>query len=182
MRITTKKLVLCALMTAIVFLITFAPFLQIPSPISQGYYNIGDTAIMIAAILLGRRFGFVAGAFGSALADLAHGSFIFVPITFIVKGIEGYIIGAIARGKSEDSSEPSNLRKIIASVAGALEMVLGYFVFELVFVRMIDKSLSVITVVTDLPGNLIQGGLSAVLAFIFLTVLYKTNAVKGLVD
>ena len=64
MRITTKKLVLCALMTAIVFLITFTPFLQIPSPMTQGYYNIGDAAIMIAAILLGRRVGFIAGGVG----------------------------------------------------------------------------------------------------------------------
>lgn len=178
MRIATKKLVLCALMTAIVFLITFAPFLQIPSPISQGYYNIGDTAVMIAAILLGRRYGFVAGAFGSALADLARGSFIFVPITFIVKGIEGYIVGAIARGEGEN--QPSNLRKILAVSAGALEMVVGYFIFELVVLRMIDKSLSVIAIVTDLPGNLIQGALSAVLALVFLTVLYRTKAVKKL--
>ncbi len=178
MRISTKKLVLCALMTAIVFLITFAPFLQVPSPISQGYYNVGDTAVMIAAVLLGRRFGFVAGAFGSALADLAHGSFIFIPITFIVKGIEGYIVGAIARKKGEH--EPSTLRKTLAVSIGALEMVLGYFIFELVFLRMVDKSLSVIAVIADLPGNLIQGALSAVLAMIFLTVLYRTKAVKNL--
>ena len=177
MKITTRKLVLNALMIALVFLITYLPFLHIPSPIAQGYFNIGDTAIMIAAILLGRKSGFIAGAIGSALADLAYGSFIFVPITFIVKGLEGYIVGAIAN-KNIDIA-PSNTRRIISLVAGALVMVLGYFIFELTVVRLIDKSLAFTVIAAELPGNLIQGAVSAIVAYVFVTVINKSNFITN---
>jgi len=175
MKISTRKLVLSALMIALVFLITYLPFLHIPSPIAQGYFNIGDAAIMIAAILLGRKSGFIAGAIGSALADLAYGSFIFIPITFIVKGLEGYIVGAIAN-KSSDKA-PSNTRRIISLVAGALVMVLGYFIFELTVIRLIDKSLAFTAIIAELPGNLIQGVVSAIVAYAFVTVVDRSKLV-----
>ncbi len=178
MRFTTKKLVLSALMTAIVFIITFTPFLQIPSPMTQGYYNIGDAAIMIAAILLGRRVGFVAGGIGSALADIVTGYYIYAPATLIIKGIEGYIIGAIGSNKN---GVPSRMRQAVAVTAGGLEMVLGYFLYQVTVMRAINPTLGMASIIADLPGNLIQGGLSAVLALIFLTVLFRTKAVKNLI-
>lgn len=178
MKISTKKLVLNALMIAVVFLITYLPFLHIPSPIAQGYFNIGDAAIMIAAILLGRKSGFIVGALGSALADLAVGSFIFVPITFIVKGLEGYIVGAIAnrnRGKV-----PSRAMRIISLVVGAIVMALGYFIFELIVFNQINKSLAFTAIAAELPGNLIQGTVSAIMAYAFIIIVNKRNLDKRL--
>ncbi len=177
-KISTKKLVVNGLMTALVFLITFLPFLHIPSPIAQGYFNVGDAVIMIAAILLGRKSGFVVGAFGSALADLVLGSFVFVPITFIVKGLEGYIVGAIANKSNNDTK--SVIRRITALAVGVLVMASGYFIFELVVLRLIDKNLALMTIVTELPGNLIQGAVSALLAYVFITVINRTNIIYKL--
>lgn len=171
-KFSTRKLILNALMIALVFLITYLPFLHIPSPIASGYFNIGDAAIMITALLLGSRSGFIAGAIGSALADLAYGAFIFVPITFIVKGLEGYVTGVIA-GK-RGNKEPSGLNQIIALTAGALVMVAGYFIFELTVIRLIDKSLAVTAILAELPGNLIQGAVSAVVAYVFISVLNRS--------
>jgi uncharacterized membrane protein len=178
MKISTKKLVLNALMIALVFLITYLPFLHIPSPIAQGYFNIGDAAIMIAAILLGRKSGFLAGALGSALADLAYGAFIFVPITFIVKGLEGYIVGAIA--SRNGNKTPSQGVRILSLAAGALVMVFGYFIFELTALRLIDKSLAVTAIVAELPGNLIQGAVSAVIAYLFVAVINRSKFIKNI--
>lgn len=178
MKISTKRLVLNALMIAVVFLITWLPFLHIPSPLPQGYFNIGDAAVMITAILLGRKTGFIAGALGSALADLAVGAFIFVPITFIVKGIEGYIVGAIANRNSDKA--PSHLIRIISLAVGVLVMVSGYFIFELTIVRLIDKSLAFTTIVAELPGNLAQGTVSAIIAYGFVTIINKTSFIKRL--
>lgn len=175
MKISTRKLVLDALMIALVFLITYLPFLHIPSPIAQGYFNIGDSIIMIAAILLGKKSGFIAGAIGSALADLAYGSFIFVPITFIVKGLEGYIVGAIANKNSEKA--PSNTLRIISLVVGALIMVSGYFVLELTVIRLFDKTLAFTAVAAELPGNLIQGAVSAIVAYAFIMVLDRSKLI-----
>ncbi len=178
MKISTKKIVLTALMIALVFLITYLPFLHIPSPIAQGYFNIGDSVIMIAAILLGRSSGLAAGALGSALADLLGGYVLFAPFTFIVKGIEGYIVGVIANKKGEVM--PSVIRRIIALIVGAIVMAAGYLFFELTVIRLIDKSLAVAAVVAELPGNLIQGGVSAVIAYVFVAVLEKTKVIKKL--
>jgi len=178
MKISTKKLVLNALMIAVVFLITYLPFLHIPSPIVQGYFNIGDAAIMIAAILLGRKSGFIVGALGSALADLAMGSFIFIPITFIVKGLEGYIVGAIANRNNE--KVPSHAMRIISLIAGALVMASGYFIFELIIFNQINKSLAFTAIVAELPGNLIQGTVSAIMAYTFITIVNKRNLYKQL--
>lgn len=172
---TNKKLVLTALMIAVVFLLTF--IIHIPSPIPGGYFNIGDAAIMITAILLGGRAGFIAGAIGSALSDYALGYMMFVPVTFVVKGIEGLVVGLIAN----KNGKASEARKIIAIVVGALIMVVGYLVFELTVVRLLlDKTLAVSTIIAELPGNLIQGGASAIIAYSFLAVLEKTNIIKKL--
>ncbi len=178
MKISTRKIVLTALMIALVFIITYLPFLHIPSPVPPGYFNIGDAAIMIAAILLGRKSGLAAGAIGAALADLAYGAFIFVPITFVVKGIEGYVVGAIAYQRAD--REPNYFRRIIAVAVGALIIVAGYFILELTFYRMIDNSLAVAAIISEVPGNLVQGGVSAVVAYIFTAILDRTNVMKKL--
>ena len=178
MKISTRKIVSTAMMIALVFIITYLPFLHIPSPVPPGYFNIGDAAIMVAAILLGRKAGLAAGAIGAALADLAYGAFIFVPITFIVKGIEGYVVGAIAHKKADQG--PDYIRRIVAVAASAVIMVAGYFILELTFYRMIDNSLAVAAIISEVPGNLVQGGVSAVIAYIFIAILDKTNVMKKL--
>ncbi len=176
MKVNIRKIVLTSLMIALVFVITYLPFLHIPSPVPPGYFNIGDAVIMIAAILLGRRAGMLAGAFGAALADLAFGAFIFVPITFVVKGIEGYVVGAIAHRKK--GQKANNSRRVIAVAVGALIIVAGYFLLELTFYRMIDNTLAVAAIISEIPGNLVQGGVSAVIAYIFIAILDKTKVFK----
>jgi len=180
MKFSTRSIVLTALMIALVFVITYIPFLHIPSPVPPGYFNVGDAVIMIAAILLGRKSGMAAGAIGAALADLAYGAFIFVPITFVVKGIEGYIVGLIAGRRGEES--PGHIKRLLAVIAGALVIVSGYFILELTFYRMIDDSLAVAAIISEVPGNLVQGGISAVIAYIFTTIIDKTNISKKFIQ
>ena len=174
----TKKLVLNSLMIALVFLITYLPFLHIPSP-AKGYFNIGDSIIMITAILLGRKSGFIAGSIGAALADLVGGYYAYVPFTFIVKGLEGYIVGIIANKKSEKVS--SRTIQIISLVAGALIMVFGYFIFQATVLTFFDETLGFAAAVAELPGNLIQGAVSAIIAYSFITLINKSNISKNLI-
>ncbi|PYG88814.1 putative membrane protein [Ruminiclostridium sufflavum DSM 19573] len=177
-KVSTRTLVINALMIALVFLITFLPFLHIPSPVVQGYFNIGDAVIMITAMLLGRKSGFVAGAFGSALADLVLGSFVFVPVTFVVKGLEGYMVGLIANKSNNDTT--SVIRRLLSLAAGVLVMASGYFMLELSVVRFLDENLALTVIITELPGNLVQGVVSAVLAYVFITIINRTNVIYKL--
>ncbi|MCR4434660.1 MAG: ECF transporter S component [Clostridiales bacterium] len=173
---SVKKIVLNGLMIALVCLATY--FTRIPAPIPPGYVNIGDAVIMIAAILLGRNAGFIAGAIGSCLADLAAGAFIYAPITFVVKGVEGYITGLIAsREGAEKSGEVS---RIMAVVIGALIMVAGYFAAEAFILGWFDETFGISAALTNLPLNLVQGGVSAVIGYVLSAMLVRTNIQRGL--
>ena len=62
-----KKLVLSALMAALVYVAT--SIIQIPSPMS-GYVNLGDCFVLLSGWLLGPWYGGAAAGIGSMLVDL----------------------------------------------------------------------------------------------------------------
>ncbi|MEB3825163.1 MAG: ECF transporter S component [Desulfurococcales archaeon] len=96
-----KILVYTAIMTALVFTATMVA-MEIPA--TGGYFNLGETMVYTAAIIGGPLTGAVAGGLGSALADIYTGYGIYAPGTLVIKGLEGFIVGAIFRrlaGKSE---------------------------------------------------------------------------------
>nr|AGF93499.1 integral membrane protein [uncultured organism] len=95
-----------------------ATYLHIPGP-SSSYFNLGEVAIYIIALTFGARAGAVAGGLGSALVDVLLGYSIWAPFTLIIKGLEGYVVGKIAR-------EGSWKFNIAAIVTGGNIMVLGY--------------------------------------------------------
>lgn len=162
---STKRLTLTAMFTALVFLGT--RFLAFPGPLPPGYINMGDSIIILCAVLMGAPSAAFAGAIGSALADLTYpGGIIFAPFTFIVKGLVGFIAGKIARKDSMKSI-------IIAAVAGGLVMVGGYFLAEWFLLPMIDKTFGITFALTELPFNFIQAGINSTLAVILSAALRK---------
>ncbi len=76
--------------------------IRIPIPATGGYFNLGDTFVMIAALLYGPLIGGLVGLIGPAAAD-AIGFPQFILATAIVKGLEGAAIGAIG-GKTKSIS------------------------------------------------------------------------------
>lgn len=168
-QLSTKKMVINGLLIALVFLATYFTkiYALVPPP---GYINLGDAVIMTTAILLGRRSGFLAGSVGSVFADiLSPGGIIYAPVTFIVKGIEGYIVGKVAHGEKTDKKE---MVRIAAVLIGALIIPAGYFFGELYFLKIFDNStFGYAYAIGGLPGNLIQGLANAVIAYPLSTVL-----------
>lgn len=172
-KVSTKVIVLNGLMIALVFLVTYTT--KIPGPV--GPFNIGDAAIMVTAVLLGRKSGLLAGAIGSAAADIAMGYAFFSPFTFVVKGLEGYVTGTIVNHPKLQNS--GNVARILGVTAGALVMISGYFVAELFILPLFNKDFGWIMAVRDLVStNLLQGGVSAVVGYSLSTVLLKTNVIK----
>jgi uncharacterized membrane protein len=172
-KFNTKWIVMNGLMIALVFLVTYTT--RIPGPV--GPFNIGDAVIMVTAILLGRSSGMLAGALGSAVADVAMGYAFFSPFTLIVKGLEGYIVGSIAyHGKSESLVVG---RKIVGVVVGAIVMITGYFLSEFLILPVFNKDFGLAMAIRDLVStNLIQGGVSAVTGYILSTILIKAKIMK----
>jgi uncharacterized membrane protein len=101
--------------TTMLIVIPFAP--------TRGFFNVGDAMVMFSGLTFGARIGFLAGGIGSALADILLGYGFFAPFTLFIKGMEGYVVGLIGRGR--------NLGYRVAGVvAGAAVMMLGYFMVE----------------------------------------------------
>lgn len=179
--LSTKKLVLNALMVALVFLATY--FTKVPTPV--GPFNLGDTVIFITAIFLGRKSGFVAGAVGSALADLAMSYAIFAPVTFFVKGFEGYVVGLIVFKLYRFSKEKSinkEFVKLVALISGSIVMIGGYFLAEAYILGLFDKSMGVAKAFIDLPFNIVQGTACSITAYILATILERYRIGRYIFD
>lgn len=179
--ISNKRLVFYGLMIAVVFLMTI--FIRITTPLPGGYFNLGDSMIMIAAVFSGPLGGLIAGAIGSALADLSVGALIFAPITLVVKGMEGLVIGFLAKeyikaGANKKAGTKSHVMLITAIVAGAAIMVAGYFFAEAFVLGLFDSSFGIAAATAELVPNLIQGGLSAALGYILVLLLSKMDIEK----
>ena len=166
-----RKIVTDGLMIAIVFLATY--FTKFPGPVPPGYINLGDAVIIVCAIIFGKRNALIAGALGSALADFAVGALIYVPVTFVVKGFEGLIMGLII-----EKAGNKRVTQIAAIVAGMAIMVLGYFFAEATFLGAIDSSLGWVAAEADMPLNAIQGIASAVIGYALSFVLAKNKAIS----
>lgn len=98
-----------------------ATYLHIPGP-SSSYFNLGEVAIYTIALTFGAKAGGIAGGVGSALIDIILGYSIWAPFTFVIKGVEGLIVGKIA---SQNKNKKFD-RKIFAIILGGNFMILGY--------------------------------------------------------
>jgi uncharacterized membrane protein len=111
-------------MIAVVFVMTRSVQITIGP---GGYVHFGDIAIYVASFLLGPIVGLIAAAAGTSLADVSSGYGSFAPGTFVIHGLEGLAAGLIAwRGGLR--------RMIIAVIVGGAIVVVGYFLYQLIFI------------------------------------------------
>lgn len=149
-----------AVLSAIVAIFTIA--VRIPVAPTRGYINLGDVAIFFAAFVFGPVSAFLAGGVGTALADMLGGYAQWAPISFVVHGLQGFLIGIVYNmliRKEETGKAGLVLTAILCFLAGAVVMVLGYFFAGVLLVGPGAALLEV-------PGNILQnvagiaGGLS----------------------
>ena len=123
---TIKKIALSGLLAAVITVITYFPM---PVPIAHGYVNLGDCFVLLAGIILGPAYGFLAAGVGSALADVFAGFAAYAPATFIIKGIMALAVYYLS-GRRKSSGH--SFRIVLSAVIAELIMMGGYFLFELV--------------------------------------------------
>ncbi len=125
---------LLAVLTALTTVATI--IIIIPFPTSLGYLNFGDALVMMSGLLLGPLGGFFAGGVGSAMGDVTLGFLQYAPITFVVKGCEGMIVGLASR----QVGMINRLTKldIVGLVAASLVMMFGYFIGEIFLFLLLD--------------------------------------------
>lgn len=161
MRKDQKLLEIVYYAASIALVAVFTLAVRIPS--IHGYVNFGDIMIFVIAAILGKKFGFVAGGLGSALADIIGAYFIFAPATFVIKGVEGLLLAILYEKISN-----KNLGTLIAGIIAASEMVLGYFVYEYFMFGYAAAAGSVF-------GNVMQGSISLIIAAPIIIAVKKTG-------
>jgi len=148
--------------------------IRIPLPASGGYFNLGDTFVMAAALLYGPLVGGLVGAIGPAMAD-AVGFPQFILATAVVKGIEGTLIGLLAGRRAR------SLRIVTALGAGVVVLVGGYYIFEASLYPLLARRVPFFGVtdpaaaLAEIVPNLLQGVISAVIAFGIWKILARRS-------
>jgi uncharacterized membrane protein len=161
---TLYKIGLMAAFATLAFVGT--TIIRVPIPATGGYFNLGDTFVMVAALLYGPAVGAAVGAVGPALAD-AIGFPQFILATAVVKGLEGFLVGFI--GGRKDPATAGAM--VTALVVGVVVLVGGYFLFEAVVYPAIGTAIPFFAVtdakaaIAEIFPNLLQGTISAVIAF-----------------
>ena len=167
MRSNTKKLVISALMAALVCAATM--IIKIPSPL-KGYVNLGDCMVLLAGWMLPPAYGFAAAGLGSALADLLSGYATYAPATFLIKGVMALV--AFACLKPAGTGPLRRIGRLPARIIGGLLaeaiMILGYFVFEGLLYGFGPS-------VVNIPANAVQGVAGIVIGLLLSKALEKAN-------
>ena len=162
-----KKLILAALFAALSCVATMS--IRIPTPGTGGYIHPGDAIVILSGVILGPVWGFFAGGIGSALSDLIGGYFVYVPITFVIKGLVALVAGHLYQkiGKTQKS------RYVAVVLGGVADIILvagGYFVCEY-FIYGAGAAASI-------PANIIQGIGGLVISCILYPILISIPNVR----
>lgn len=160
---STQKLAVAALLAALTCIATM--LIKIPSPL-KGYLNLGDCVVLTAGWVLTPLYGFLAAGIGSALADVFSGYAIYVPATFLIKGIMALAAWFIFKILSKKINNP--VSHIISGFVAEVIMVLGYYVFE-GFMYGFSASL------VNVPANAVQGAAGLILGFLLIKIFEKTK-------
>lgn len=166
-KISTREIVLTALFAALACVATMV--IRIPTPATSGYIHPGDAIVILCGLILGPRCGFLAAGLGSCAADLFGGYFLYVPATFIIKGLIAFCTAKVAQ-RLPDTTK-GHLMGVIAG--GVFDIILvcgGYFIFEY-FIYGLGAAASI-------PANAIQGISGLIIAFVLSPVLTAIPNVK----
>lgn len=168
---TLLKLCFSGMFAALICVATI--LIRIPAPVGGGYLNLGDCFILIAAWTVGPYYGFAAGAVGSALADILAGAPIYAPGTFVIKGLIAFTAALIFRALSKKSVKMRVPGLIIGAVSGEIVMIMGYFLYDALIL-----GFGFAPTLLNMPLNLVQGALGAVIGVALMPIILKTGLQK----
>lgn len=182
---STKKLVFASLCAA---LCCIGTMIAIPTGITLGYVHIGDAFVLLTGVLLGPLYGFFAGGIGSMLADLLSGYAIYVPGTFLIKGLCSMVAGLLFHRilKHGDSSRIKLMIKmILCGIISESIMVLGYFGYDALLLILTEGSKATLSAAfassaMGIPYNIGQGVVAIILSIVILPILTKIGDLKNI--
>jgi len=163
-----RKLTLTGLMTALVCLATVA--ISVPIPFTNGYIHLGDSMVFLAAILLGLKYGALAGGVGSMLADLILGYPQWAIPTLIIKSIMAIIVALIYNNNTNKFS--LNIHLFLSMSFGGIWMVIGYYFASAIIYE------NYITPLSSIPFNILQFVIGILISFSILPLIKKISPLR----
>lgn len=167
----TREITLMGLLVAIVFVMTYYIQITLPIAVNGGLIHMGNVALFTVALVLGKKRGAIAGAFGMGLFDLLSGWIAWAPYTFVIRGVMGFIIGGVS-GLKEQNGRHMGLN-LLAIVLGSIWMIAGYYGAEGIMYG------NWAAPATSIPGNLIQLVIGAVVAIPLSRMLLRIQETFG---
>ena len=144
-----KELTLSSIFIASVFVATYIN-IHVPILMGQGgLVHLGTLVMFVIAVKYGKTYGALAGGIGMALFDVLSIWAIWAPGTLVVRLIAGFVMGTVAL--SPEGQGKSTPRNILALLAGGAIIILGYWLFEGLFL-----GVGLGPAVGSIPGNILQ--------------------------
>ncbi len=164
----TFNLVLSGLSIALVFVATLLLNVKLPIAANGGLVHLGTAMLFIISILFGPKTGAIAGAFGMGLFDLVSGWTLWAPITFVSRGLQGYIVGKIAQSNGRKGNSIGI--NILATIVSMPPMIAVYYIGEAIIYG------NWIAPVASIPGDIVQNVLGLVVSIPVCAFLKKIPA------
>ncbi|WP_071396786.1 ECF transporter S component [Bacillus tuaregi] len=161
----TFDLIMTSMLVALVFLSTFLLNIRLPIAANGGLVHLGTAMLFIASILFGPKKGALAGAIGMGLFDLVGGWLVWAPITFVSRGLQGFIVGKIAWSKGRKGN--SMALNITATIVSIPFMVAVYYLGEVILYG------NWIAPLASIPGDLVQNVVGIIIAIPVCAALKK---------
>lgn len=161
-KFTVKELTKTAAMAAIVFVLTYT----FKIPFADGYTHLGDCAILIGVMVLGRKKGAISGSIGAAMADLIGGYPHWIIPTLIIKFLMASVMGLII----EKIMPKAKFNYVLGALAGGVLQIIGYTSVKIVYYGF--NQAMVMT-----PTLLIQTCAGIVITFIFVSILKRSGMI-----
>ena len=167
--VNIRSITYVGMMTAITFVVAYA----IHFNTFMGVVHLGDSMVLLGAILLGKKKGAVSAAIGMTLFDLLLGYNMWAPFTFVIKGCMAYIAASIAFRK--DYNGENVINNIFAFVVAALFMIFGYFLTGGIIAKLTMEAPTLFAALVlsskDIVGNIGQGTAAIIIALPLSKVL-----------
>ncbi|MGE4277033.1 MAG: ECF transporter S component [Lawsonibacter sp.] len=164
-----RKLVLAALFAALCTIMTLV--IQVPSPM-QGYVNLGDCAVLMAAWTLGPIYGGAAAGIGSMLADLLSGYAYYAPGTLVIKLVMAVAAGLIFRFLQRRAASHLLVSQAVSGVVAESIMVVGYFGYAALWLG------NGLGAAASIPGNVAQGVFGLAAAAVVYAMLNRSRVLS----
>lgn len=172
MNYNLKKLVITALFAALSCAATMS--IRIPTPATAGYIHPGDAIVILSGVILGPVWGFLAAGMGSAMADFLGGYFLYIPITFVIKGTVAYAAGMVYK-KIGKTSKSRYMAVMIGGVGDIILVAGGYFLCEsMLYGRPAAAA--------GIPANLIQGISGLIISIVLYPALLAVPDIRRLAN